>query len=66
MTKPMLPVQLPKLDALMAVERALEQPAKFIQSNQAYHQLGAEHIRAVIGYLTWARNNEHLARRVDA
>jgi len=65
MTKPMLPVQLPKSDALMAVERTLEQLAEFIESNPTYQQPGAEHIRAVIGYLAWARNNQHLARRVD-
>jgi hypothetical protein len=49
----------------MAVERTLEQLAEFIESNPTYHQPGAEHIRAVIGYLAWARNNQHLARRVD-
>ena len=42
------------------VERQLEQ-AEFIKSNPRYHQPGAEHIRAVIGYLAWARNNQYLA-----
>jgi hypothetical protein len=51
MTKPMLRVQLPRSDALMAVERTLEQLAEFIESYPVYHQPGAEHIRAVIGYL---------------
>ena len=35
----------------MAVERTLEQLAEFIESYPVYHQPGAEHIRAVIGYL---------------
>jgi hypothetical protein len=64
MTKPELPAQLPKSDALLTVERTLEQLAEFIEANPTYHQPGAEHIRAVIGYLGWARSNQHLARRV--
>jgi hypothetical protein len=64
MTKPMLTAELPKSDALLTVEQTLEQLAKFIEANPKYHQPGAEHIRAVIGYLGWARNNQHIARRV--
>ena len=57
--------ELPKLDKLTDAARTLTQLAEFIEANATYHRPGAEHIRAVVGYLGWAGHNLHLARQDD-